>query len=78
MASSDMIWTLGLVYMKVDSMSFLEIICTPKSKYIRGQGGHHKLLQFWNLNVTGMNATSFHSCPSFPTNKIEHMFPLSK
>jgi hypothetical protein len=64
--------------MNVDSRSFLESICTPESKSIRGRGGHHKLLLFWNLNVTGANATPFHSCPSFLSNKIEYMFPLSK
>jgi hypothetical protein len=64
--------------MNVDSRSFLESICTPESKSIRGRGGHHKLLLFWNLNVTGVNATPFHSCPSFLSNKIEYMFPLSK
>jgi hypothetical protein len=64
--------------MKVDSMSFPESICTPESKPIRGWGGRHKLLLFWNLNVTGANATPFHSCPSFLSNKTKHMFPLSK
>jgi hypothetical protein len=49
-----------LMHMKVDSMSFLE------------------LLLFWNLNVAGANATLFHFCLSFLSNKIEHMFPLSK
>jgi hypothetical protein len=62
---------------KVDSMSFPESICTPKSKSIRGRGNCHKLLLFWNPNVTGANATPFHSCLSFLSNKIEHMFPLS-
>jgi hypothetical protein len=64
--------------MKVDSMSFLESICTPGSKSIRGQGSRHKLLLFWNLNVAGANATLFRFCLSFLSNKIEHMFPLSK
>jgi hypothetical protein len=64
--------------MKVDSRSFPESICTPESKSICGRGGHHKLLLFWNLNVAGVNATPFHSCPSFLSNKIEHMNPLSK
>jgi hypothetical protein len=65
--------------MKVDSRSFPESICTPESKSIRGQGGRrHKLLLFWNLNVASANATPFHSCPSFLSNKIEHMYPLSK
>jgi hypothetical protein len=77
-AGSDMIWTSGLMHMKVDSRSFLESICTPKSKSIRGRGGRHKLLLFWNLNVTGANATPFPSCPSFLSNKREHTFPLSK
>jgi hypothetical protein len=77
-AGSDMIWTLGLMHMKVDSRSFPESICTSESMFIRGRGGHHKLLLFWNPNVTGVNATLFHSCPSFLSNKIEHMFPLSK
>jgi hypothetical protein len=64
--------------MKVDSRSFPESICTPESKSIHGQGGRHKLLLFWNLNVTGANATPFRSCLSFLSNKTEHMFPLSK
>jgi hypothetical protein len=64
--------------MKLDSMSFTESICTPESKFIRGRGGHHKLLLFWNPNAAGANATPFRSCPSFLSNKIEHMFPLSK
>jgi hypothetical protein len=50
--------------MKVDSRSFPENICTPEFKSIRGRGSRHKLLLFWNLNVT--------------SNKTEHMFPLSK
>jgi hypothetical protein len=64
--------------MKVDSRRFSESICTPESKSIHGRGGCHKLLLFWNLNVTDANATPFHSCPSFLSNKTEHMFPLSK
>jgi hypothetical protein len=64
--------------MKVDSRSFLESICMPESNSIRARGGHHKLLLFWNPNVAGANATSFRSYPSFQSNKIEHMFPLSK
>jgi hypothetical protein len=64
--------------MKVDSRSFPESICTLESKSIHGRGGRHKLLQFWNPNVTGTNATLFRSCPSFLSNKIEHMFLLSK
>jgi hypothetical protein len=64
--------------MKVDSRSFLESICTPESKSMSGWGGHHKLLLFWNLNVAGVNATPFHSCSSFLSNKMEHIFPLSK
>jgi hypothetical protein len=64
--------------MKVDSRIFPESICTPKSKSIRGRGGRHKLLLFWNLNVTGANVTPFHSYPSFLSNKTEHMNPLSK
>jgi hypothetical protein len=64
--------------MKVDSKSFPESICTPETKSIRGQGGHHKLLLFWNPNVIGANATPFHSCLSFLSNKTEHMFPLYK
>jgi hypothetical protein len=64
--------------MKVDSRSFLESICTPKSRSIRGYGGCHKLMLFWNLNVVGANATLFRSCPSFLSNKTEHMFSLSK
>jgi hypothetical protein len=64
--------------MKVDSRSFSESICMPKSKSISGRGGHHKLLLCWNTNVTGVNATLFHSCPSFLSNKIEYTFPLSK
>jgi hypothetical protein len=64
--------------MKVDSRSFPESICTPESKSISGRGGCHKLVLFWNPNVAGVNATPFHSCSSFLSNKIEHMFQLSK
>jgi hypothetical protein len=64
--------------MKVDSRSYPESICTPESKCIRGRGSRQKLLLFWNLNVTDANATPFPSCPSFLSNKSEHMFPLSK
>jgi hypothetical protein len=64
--------------MKVDSRSILESICTPESKSIRGRGYCHKLLLFWNLNVTGVNATPFPSYLAFLSNKIEHVFPLSK
>jgi hypothetical protein len=66
-----------LMHVKVDSRSFPESICTPESKSIRGWGGHHKLLLFWNPNVAGANATPFHSCPSFLSNK-KYTFPLSK
>jgi hypothetical protein len=64
--------------MKVDSRILPESICTPKLKSICGWGGRHKLLLFWNANVADANATPFHSCPSFLSNKTEHMFPLSK
>jgi hypothetical protein len=64
--------------MNVDSRSFPESICTPESKSIRGRGGHHKLLLFWNPNVAGVNATLFHSCLLFLSKKIEYIFPLSK
>jgi hypothetical protein len=64
--------------MKLESRSFAKSVCTPKSKSIRGRGGRHKLLLFWNLNAAGVNATPFRSSPSFLSNKIEHMFPLSK
>jgi hypothetical protein len=64
--------------MKLDSRSFPESICTPESKSIRGWGSRHKLLLFWNPNVTGVNATLFRYYPSFLSNKIEHMFLLSK
>jgi hypothetical protein len=64
--------------MKVDSMTFPESICTLGSKSIRGRGGLHKLLLFWNSNVVDANAAPFRSCPSFLSNKIEYMFPLSK
>jgi hypothetical protein len=64
--------------MKVYSRSFRESICTPESKSIRGRGGHHKLLLFCNPNVTGANATPFHSYPSFLSNKTEHMNSFSK
>jgi hypothetical protein len=64
--------------MKVDSRSFPESICTPDSNSIRGRGGNHKLLLFWNPNAAGVNATLFRSCPSFLSNKTEHTFPLSK
>jgi hypothetical protein len=63
---------------KVDSMSFLESNCTPESKSKHCWGGRHKLLLFWNLNVTGANAAPFPSYPSFLSNKTEQMFPLSK
>jgi hypothetical protein len=66
------------MHVKVDSRGFPESICMPESKSIRGWGGHHKLLRFQNLNVAGVNATLFHSCPSFLSNKTEYMFPLSK
>jgi hypothetical protein len=66
------------MHLKLDSRRFLESIFMPESKSIRGRGGHHKLLLFWNPNVTGANATPFCSCPSFLSNKTEHMFPLSK
>jgi hypothetical protein len=64
--------------MKVDYMSFSESIYTPKSKSIRDQDGRHKLLLFWNPNVTGVNATPFHYCPSFLSNKTECVLSLSK
>jgi hypothetical protein len=64
--------------MNVDSRSFPESICTPESKSVRGRGGRHKLLLFWNLNTTGANATPFRSCPSFLSNKMGDMFPMSK
>jgi hypothetical protein len=59
--------------MKVDSRKIPESICKPESKSIHGWGGRHKLLLFWNPN-----ATPFRSSPSFLSNKIEHLFPLSK
>jgi hypothetical protein len=55
--------------MKVYSRRFLESICTPESMSICGRGVRHKLLLFWNLNVTGTNVTPFPSCPSFLSNK---------
>jgi hypothetical protein len=64
--------------MKVDSTMFPESICTPESKFVRGRGGRHKLLLFWNLNVTGANETLFPSCPSFLRNRTKDTFPLSK
>jgi hypothetical protein len=64
--------------MNVDSRSFPESICTPESKSICGRGVRHELLLFYNPNVAGTNATPFHSCPSFLSNKIEYMFPLCK
>jgi hypothetical protein len=64
--------------MKVDSRSFPESICTPESKSICGRVGRHKLLLFRNPNVTDANATPFHSCLSFLSNKTEYTFPLSK
>jgi hypothetical protein len=64
--------------MKVDSMSFPESISMPESMSIHGRGSRYKLLLFWNLNVADANATPFHSCPSFLSNKIEYTFPLSK
>jgi hypothetical protein len=77
-AGFDMIWTCGLMHMKIDSTSFPESICMHESKSICGRGGRHKLLLFWNPNAADANATLFRSCPSFLSNKIEHMFPLSK
>jgi hypothetical protein len=38
--------------MKVDSRSSPESIDTPKSKSICGGDGDHKLLLFWNPNVS--------------------------
>jgi hypothetical protein len=64
--------------MKVDSRSFPESSCTPKSKSTCGWGGHHNLLLFWNPNAASTNATLFRSYPSFLSNKAEHMFALSK
>jgi hypothetical protein len=64
--------------MKVDSRNFPESICTPESMSIRGWVGRHKLLLFWNSNVTGANATPYPSYPSFLSNKIDYTFPLSK
>jgi hypothetical protein len=78
MAGSDMIWTLCLMHMKVDSKSFPESICMPESKSVRGRGGRHKLLLFWNQNVASVNATPFCSCPSFLSNKTKYTFSLSK
>jgi hypothetical protein len=53
--------------------------CKPESKFIRGRGGRHKLLLFWNLNVTGVNATLFPSCPSFLATKLNtHFHCLNK
>jgi hypothetical protein len=66
------------MHVKLDSRSFLESIYMPESKSIRGRGDHHRLLLFSNLNVAAANATPFHFCPSFLSNKIEYMFPLSK
>jgi hypothetical protein len=66
------------MHMKVDSNSFPESICTPESKSIRGRGGRHKVLLFWNPNVARANPTLFPSCPSFLSNKTEHTFLLSK
>jgi hypothetical protein len=60
--------------MKVDSWCFPKSIYMPESKSIRGRGGRHKLLLFWNLNVSGANATPFHSCASFLSKKIEYTF----
>jgi hypothetical protein len=64
--------------MKVDSRRFPESVCKTDSMFIRSRGGRHKLLLFWNLNVAGTKATPFRSCPSFLSNKTEHIFPLSK
>jgi hypothetical protein len=66
------------MHIKVESRNFLESNCTPKSKSIRGQSGRHKLLLLWNPNVADANATPFHSCASFLSNKTEYTFPLSK
>jgi hypothetical protein len=43
--------------MKLDSRRFPESICTPESMSIYGRGGCHKLLLFWNPNVTGTKCT---------------------
>jgi hypothetical protein len=59
-------------------MSFLESICTLESKSIRGWGGCHKLLLFWNPNVAHADPTLFPSCLSLLSNKRERMFPLFK
>jgi hypothetical protein len=67
-----------LMHMKVESRSFPESICTPESKSIRGRGGRHKLLLFWNPNVPSVNATLFPSFPLFRSNKTELTFPLCK
>jgi hypothetical protein len=66
------------MHMNVDSRRFSENICMPESKSIRGLGGRHNLLLFWNPNVASANATPSHSCPSFLSNKIEYAFPLPK
>jgi hypothetical protein len=52
--------------MKVESRSFLESICTPESRSIRGRGGHHNLLLFWNPNVTGRECNSVSFLPVVP------------
>jgi hypothetical protein len=54
-----------LMHIKVDFRSFPESICMPESKSIHGCDGCHKLLLFWNLNVTSTNATPFPFSPSF-------------
>jgi hypothetical protein len=68
---TDIIWTWGLMHMKVDSRSFPESICMPESKSIHGRGGRHKLLLFWNPDVTSVNAAPFPSYSSFLSNKTE-------
>jgi hypothetical protein len=60
--------------MKVDSGSFPESICTLESKSIRGRGGRHKQLLFWNPNIAGANATLCPSCPAFLSKKQNTCF----
>jgi hypothetical protein len=59
--------------MKVDAKRFLESICTPEFKSIRGRGGSQAAaVQESECRRRECNSVSFLS------NKMEHMFPLSK
>jgi hypothetical protein len=77
-AGSDMIWTLRFDAYESRHQELSREYLTCESKSIRGRDDRHKLLLFWNPNVTGANATLFCFYSMFLINKTEHMFPLSK